>query len=53
MTFRPRSLCRDEPRGASHDETRQQMHDLLADIRSGTGGTTLRITDNLAERQRA
>ena len=49
LSFRPRILCLDEPLSALDDETRRQMCDLLADIRTKTGVTTLHITHNLAE----
>jgi ABC-type sulfate/molybdate transport systems ATPase subunit len=51
LSFRPRILCLDEPLSALDDETRRQMCDLLASIRTKTGVTTLHITHNLAEAQ--
>jgi len=49
LSFRPRVLCLDEPLSALDEETRNQMCELLDDIRQRTGVTTLHITHNVHE----
>lgn len=51
LSFRPRVLCLDEPLSALDSETRQQMCDLLQQVRRQTGVTTLHVTHNLDEAQ--
>lgn len=52
LSFRPRVLCLDEPLSALDDDTRQQMCELLEDVRRVTGVTTLHITHNRDEAER-
>lgn len=52
LAFVPKVLCLDEPLSALDSETRQQMCDLLQEIRQRTGVTTLHITHNLDEAER-
>jgi molybdate/tungstate transport system ATP-binding protein len=49
LSFQPGILCLDEPLSALDDGTRQQMYDLLGDIRRQTGVTTLHVTHSLDE----
>ena len=49
LSCRPRVLCLDEPLSALDTETRQDMCDLLKQIRKQTGVTTLHVTHNLDE----
>ena len=52
LSFVPRVLCLDEPLSALDSETRQQMCELLGEVRQRTGVTTLHVTHNLDEAQR-
>ena len=52
LSFRPRVLCLDEPLSALDLETREQMCELLDDVRRLTGVTTLHVTHNLDEAER-
>ncbi len=52
LSFVPRVLCLDEPLSALDSETRHQMCELLQEIRSRTGVTTLHVTHNLDEAER-
>jgi len=52
LSFRPRMLCLDEPLSALDSQTRQQMCDLLRDVKQRTGVTTLHVTHNLDEAER-
>lgn len=52
LSFVPRVLCLDEPLSALDSETRQQMCELLQEIRRRTGVTTLHVTHNLDEAER-
>lgn len=49
LSFVPRVLCLDEPLSALDSETRQQMCELLIEIRRRTGVTTLHVTHNRDE----
>lgn len=49
LSFRPRTLCLDEPLSALDDITRRQMYELLAHVRQQTGVTTLHVTHSLEE----
>ncbi len=49
LSFRPTTLCLDEPLSALDDETRQQMYHLLEHVRQHTGVTTLHVTHNIDE----
>jgi len=49
LSFRPATLCLDEPLSALDDATRQQMYELLIQIRQQTGVTTLHVTHSLEE----
>lgn len=49
LAFNPRVLCLDEPLSALDSSTRQQMCQLLSDIKKTTGVTTLHITHNEQE----
>lgn len=46
LAFRPPVLLLDEPLGALDDETREQMYDVLKDVRQRTGVTVLHVTHN-------
>lgn len=52
LSFRPRVLCLDEPLSALDSETRDQMCDLLRQVKEHTGVTTLHVTHNLDEAER-
>lgn len=52
LSFVPRVLCLDEPLSALDSETRQQMCELLSEVRRRTGVTTLHVTHNLDEAER-
>ena len=49
LSFRPTTLCLDEPLSALDDKTRQQMYKLLRQVREQTGVTTLHVTHSLDE----
>ena len=49
LAFQPQILCLDEPLSALDDETRQEMCNLLREVREKTGVTTLHVTHNEAE----
>ncbi len=49
LSFRPRTLCLDEPLSALDDATREQMFQLLTEVRKQTGVTTLHVTHSLDE----
>jgi molybdate/tungstate transport system ATP-binding protein len=49
LSFRPATLCLDEPLSALDDETRKQMYQLLQRVRVQTGVTTLHVTHSLHE----
>jgi ABC-type sugar transport system ATPase subunit len=49
LSFRPTTLCLDEPLSALDDTTRQQMYKLLQQVRDQTGVTTLHVTHSLDE----
>jgi ABC-type sugar transport system ATPase subunit len=49
LSFRPRVLCLDEPLSALDSETRRQMIQLLRQVQTQTGVTTLHVTHNLDE----
>ena len=49
LSFRPRTLCLDEPLSALDDATRMQMYELLGHVRQQTGVTTLHVTHSLEE----
>ena len=49
LSFQPSVLCLDEPLSALDDETRQQMVQLLNDVRQHTHVTSLHVTHNVAE----
>jgi ABC-type sugar transport system ATPase subunit len=49
LSFRPKTLCLDEPLSALDDTTRGQMYQLLAHVRRQTGVTTLHVTHSLHE----
>jgi molybdate/tungstate transport system ATP-binding protein len=49
LSFRPRTLCLDEPLTALDDATRGQMYELLHHVRRETGVTTLHVTHSLDE----
>jgi molybdate/tungstate transport system ATP-binding protein len=52
LSFRPRVLCLDEPLSALDQETREQMCELLQEIKHRTGVTTLHVTHSLDEAER-
>ncbi len=52
LSFRPATLCLDEPLSALDDETRQQMYKLIRHVREHTGVTTLHVTHNVEEAER-
>ena len=49
LCVRPGILCLDEPLNALDDDTRQEMYDLLKEVRLSTGVTILHVTHNLEE----
>jgi ABC-type sugar transport system ATPase subunit len=49
LSFRPQTLCLDEPLSALDDTTREQMYGLLRHVREQTGVTTLHVTHSLEE----
>ncbi len=49
LSFRPTTLCLDEPLSALDDTTRQQMYKLLRQVREQTGVTTLHVTHSQEE----
>jgi ABC-type sugar transport system ATPase subunit len=51
LSFRPRTLCLDEPLSALDDATRAQMYELLSHVRKQTGVTTIHVTHSLDEAQ--
>lgn len=52
LSFQPSVLCLDEPLSALDDETRSDICQVLADLRSRTGITLLHITHNRSEADR-
>lgn len=52
LSFRPRVLCLDEPLSALDHDTRTELCDLLADIRTEMGVTVLHITHDPNEATR-
>lgn len=52
LSFRPATLCLDEPLSALDDGTRQQMYGLLELVRRQTGVTTLHVTHSEEEADR-
>jgi len=52
LSFRPHVLCLDEPLSALDNDTREEMCDLLEDVRRQTHVTTLHVTHNLNEATR-
>jgi molybdate/tungstate transport system ATP-binding protein len=52
LSFRPSTLCLDEPLSALDDDTRQQMYKLLEHVRAHTGVTTLHVTHHMFEAER-
>jgi len=52
LSFRPATLCLDEPLSALDDATRQQMYETLSLVRRQTGVTTLHVTHNQEEADR-
>jgi molybdate/tungstate transport system ATP-binding protein len=49
LSFWPKVLCLDEPLSALDSETRQQMFELLKEVRAHTGVTALHVTHNRDE----
>jgi len=49
LAARPGVLCLDEPLSALDDETRQEMYELLKQVRASTNVTILHVTHNLDE----
>lgn len=49
LSFRPTTLCLDEPLSALDDETRAQMYKLMRHVREATHVTTLHVTHNVDE----
>jgi molybdate/tungstate transport system ATP-binding protein len=49
LSARPGVLCLDEPLSALDDETRQEMYELLENVRRSTSVTILHVTHNLDE----
>jgi len=52
LSFRPQVLCLDEPLSALDSDTRDEMCDLLDNVRRQTHVTTLHVTHNLNEAKR-
>ncbi|MDC0262186.1 ATP-binding cassette domain-containing protein [Planctomycetaceae bacterium] len=51
LSFRPKVLCLDEPLSALDRETREQMCELLGNVRQQTRVTTIQVTHNPEETQ--
>lgn len=49
LSYHPRVLCLDEPFSALDDGTRNEMHELMAQVRAATDCTILLVTHNLRE----
>jgi ABC-type sugar transport system ATPase subunit len=49
LSFEPKVLLLDEPFSALDDETRNEMHQLMREVRQRTGVTVLHITHNRSE----
>lgn len=49
LSFEPKVLLLDEPFSALDDETRNEMHRLMREVRQRTGVTVLHITHNRSE----
>ncbi len=52
LSFNPQILCFDEPLSALDEQTREQMCQLLAEVRRKTGATILHVTHNPYEAAR-
>jgi len=52
LSFRPHVLCLDEPLSALDGDTREEMCELLENVRRQTHVTTLHVTHNLTEAER-
>jgi len=52
LSFQPNVLCLDEPLSALDEHTREQMYELLADIKQKTGVTVLHVTHSREEAER-
>ncbi|MEJ7594432.1 MAG: ATP-binding cassette domain-containing protein [Planctomycetaceae bacterium] len=52
LSFRPHVLCLDEPLSALDSDTREEMCELLENVRRQTHVTTLHVTHNLNEAER-
>ena len=52
LSFHPSVLLLDEPLTALDDQTREQMYDLLKNVRRQTGLTTLHVTHHHGEAER-
>ncbi len=52
LSFRPQVLCLDEPLSALDSDTREEMCELLENVRRQTHVTTLHVTHNLNEAER-
>ena len=51
LAYHPGVLCLDEPFSALDDETREEMHGLMGQVRQATGCTVLFVTHNLRDAQ--
>jgi ABC-type sugar transport system ATPase subunit len=49
LAYHPGVLCLDEPFSALDDETREEMHGLMGQVRQATGCTVLFVTHNLRD----
>ena len=49
LSFEPKVLLLDEPFSALDDDTRREMHCLMAEVREKTGVTVLHVTHNRSE----
>jgi len=52
LAYRPRVLCLDEPLSALDEQTREQMYELLAEVKRQAGVTVLHVTHSRAEAER-
>ncbi len=52
LSFRPRVLCLDEPLSALDQDTRHEMHALLASVKDRFGVTVLHVTHDRHEAER-
>lgn len=52
LSFEPKVLLLDEPFSALDEHTRQEMHELMREVRRRTGVTVLHVTHNRSEAEK-